>query len=224
MATVKKSLGQYLLSFLKQIQIETTSGEFSDSLEVVLFEGRYMLNTANATYSFEDRYTSYKTALQTISQQIPQMKTGLVLGLGLGSIPQMLQRNFNFKGEIECVEIDGKIIQLAERYYPSAPLFNQLTVHKNDALAWMELNTKQFDLIAVDLFIDKKVPPQFHTKTFMVNLKNALQPNGILLFSRMTENYKTEQTLINNLKLVFPEGKPIDTGGNMIYYYKNSKD
>lgn len=222
MATVKKSLGQYLLSYFKQIQIEATSGEFSDSLEVVLFEGRYMLNTANATYSFEDRYSSYKTALHTIATQIPQMKTALVLGLGLGSIPQMLQRNFNFTGHIDCVEIDGKIMQLAEKYYPSTPLFNQLTMHKNDALQWMELNTKQFDLIAVDLFIDKNVPLQFQSNAFMILLKKTLQPNGILLFSRMSENYRAEQSLIDNLNLVFPTGKAIDTGGNMIYYYKNS--
>lgn len=221
MATAQKKIGQYLLSFFKQIQVESTSSEFSDSLEVVLFEGRYMLNTPNATYSFEDRYTSYKTALQSIAETIPSMKTALVLGLGLGSIPLMLQRKFNFTGTITCVEIDQVIITMAEKYYPSDSLFNKLSIQNSDALPWMELNTAKFDLITVDLFIDKKVPQQFHSKAFITTLKMALNPNGVLLFSRMSENYKSEATLINNLNIIFPDGKLIDTGGNMIFCYKN---
>lgn len=221
MTAAKKRIGPYLLSFLKQVQVETTSSEFTHSLEVVLFEGRYMLNTQNATYSYEDKYSSYKSALQHIAKDLPTMKSGLVLGLGLGSIPYMLQRNFNFTGQIDCVEIDATIIDLASKYYPSSKLFNQLKIHEADALNWMEFNHRKFDLITVDLFIDKYVPREFHSATFMELLKQALNPNGILLFSRMTDNTKSEKQLGENLKNIFPEGEIIDTGGNLIFCFKN---
>jgi spermidine synthase len=219
-----KNFLQYFLSFLKQIQIESTSGEFSGALEVVLFEGRYMLNSANATYSFEDRYTSYRTALGTIATEIKSMESALVLGLGLGSIPQMLQTKFKFKGIIDCVEIDSTIIQLAEKYYPEKKLHAQLQVHKSDALIWMQIKDATFDLITVDLFIDKHVPRQFHSESFLLNLKRALTPNGILLFSRLAENKKSEQELIKNLKKVFPGAIEIDTGGNLILCFRNAAE
>lgn len=223
MTAIKRNVFQYCLSFLKQIKVESTSGEYSGPLEVVLFEGRYMLNSENATYSFEDKYTSYRTALFTIAEEIKSMKSALVLGLGLGSIPYMLQTKFGFKGTISCVELDKTIIRLAKKYYTDQDLLSALDIHDSDALMWMQLNSQQFDLITVDLFIDKNVPRQFHSETFLQQLKNSLSANGILLFSRLSEKSRSEKTLIDNLKKVFPSAIEIDTGGNLILCYKNGQ-
>ena len=197
MTAIKRNVFQYCLSFLKQIKVESTSGEYSGPLEVVLFEGRYMLNSENATYSFEDKYTSYRTALFTIAEEIKSMKSALVLGLGLGSIPYMLQTKFGFKGTISCVELDKTIIRLAKKYYPAQDLLSALDIH------------------------DKNVPRQFHSETFLQQLKNSLSANGILLFSRLAEKSRSEKTLIDNLKKVFPSAIEIDTAGNLILCYKN---
>lgn len=59
---------------------------------------------------------------------------------------------------------------------------------------WMQLNSQQFDLITVDLFIDKNVPRQFHSETFLYQLKNSLSANGILLFSRLSEKAAQKNT------------------------------
>lgn len=221
MAAAKQNIFRYLLSYLKQIPVETTSGEYSGSLEVIFFEGRYMLNTTNATYSFEDKYTSYKTALKYIEQEIPGMQSALVLGLGLGSVPYMLQTQFHYKGIVDCVDIDSTIIQLAKKYYPSATLLDKLRIHQADAYTWMQLNEKQFDLIAVDLFIDRFIPQQFHSIPFLENIKRSLSPNGILLFSRLEENGKLEAQLVKNVMQVFPEAIEIVAGGNLILCYRN---
>lgn len=223
MPLLKQNFFKYCLSFLQQIKVETTSTEFSGSLEVVYFEGRYMLNSDTATYSFEDKYSSYKTALQTISDEIKPMRSALVLGLGLGSIPYMLQKTFEFTGKISCVEFDKEIIRLAKKYYPDQKAINKFSIYHEDALMWMQLNSEKFDLITVDLFIDKNVPRQFHSITFLNQLKNALTTNGILLFSRLTEKSRSENALINNLKTIFPEAVDINTSGNTIMCYKNRK-
>ncbi|MFI5171623.1 MAG: spermidine synthase [Chitinophagales bacterium] len=222
MPAIKQNVFKHLLSFVKEIQLETTSGDHSDSLEVVLFEGRYMLNTPDATYSFQDRYSSYRTALKVIAEEIKTINSVLVLGLGMGSIPQMLQKLHNYKGEIDCVEFDSVIIKLAEKYYPSSQELSKLIIHKQDAYEWVMTNEKKFDLIAVDLFINKYVPKPFHQKEFLIRLKETLSDRGVLLFSRLKENQFAEQQLWKNLEDVFEEGNDIHTGGNLIYTFKSS--
>lgn len=224
MPFARHGLFQYLWSFVKEIQLESTSGDYSSSLEVILFEGRYMLNTPEATYSFEDRYTSYRSALKTITIDIKTISSVLVLGLGLGSIPQMMQKLHHYRGEIDCVEIDNVIIRLAEKYYPSQTQFHKLKIYNADALQWIRNNENKYDLIAVDLFISKIVPEQFHQIDFLIRLKDALSSKGVLLFSRLKENINLEQELSNNLFNVFEGGKDIDTGGNLIYCYKSAEN
>jgi len=216
----KKRSFKQILSFVKQIHIESQKGEYNDSLEVLLWNGKYMLNSPNATYSYEDRYTSYRTALNLINPKLINVKSVLVLGLGLGSIPQMLQKIHKINCNINCVEYDKTIIELAEKYYPTDCNFSKLKIHHSDALEWMKLNTNKFDLITVDLFIDKQVPEKFYTEDFMLSIKTSLTDNGVLLFSRLKENYKSEKLLNDNLKKVFLGGDDIDTGGNLIYCFK----
>ena len=222
MHIAKSGIFRHLLSYVKQIPIESVKGEFNESLEVLLLEGKYMLNSPHATYSYEDRYTSYKTALWVIRPELKNIRSVLVLGLGLGSIPQMLQKIHEVSCIIDCVEYDNTVIQLAEKYYPPDCNFKNLQIHHADALDWMNKNSKKFDLITVDLFMDKNVPEKFHTENFILNLRSTLSETGVLLFSRLKENYKSEKKLQDNLQKVFIGGEDIDTGGNLIYCYKST--
>ncbi len=217
----KKRLIPYLSSFFSDIVIEKTTSQYNYPLEVLLYNGKYMLNSPHATYSYEDKYSSYKDALDRIKPELKTVNSVLILGLGLGSIAQMLQKIHHVNGPIDCVEFDNIIIQLAEKYYPTKNDFSQLNIHHSDALEWILENVKQFDLITVDLFIDKRVPEQFHDEQFLEVLKKALSSKGILLFSTLKENYFTETVLHENLQKVFSGGYNIDTGGNLIYCYKS---
>ena len=219
---IKKRSFRFILSFVKQIPIESQKGEFNDSLEVLLWNGKYMLNSPNATYSYEDRYTSYRSALYQIKSELINVRSVLVLGLGLGSIPQMLQKIHKLHCDIHCVEYDKTVIELAKKYYPPGCDLSKLKTHHSDAFDWMKSNNIKYDLITVDLFIDKHVPQKFFTEEFMTLLKNALSTTGVLLFSRLKENYRSEKPLNDNLKKVFLGGEDIDTGGNLIYCYKSS--
>lgn len=180
-----------------------------------------MLNTRNATYSFEDKYTSFRSALRTIESDIPTYKNALVLGLGLGSIPQLLQGEHHYRNTIDCVEFDAVIIGLAKKYYPTKFDFGKLHIHHADAFDWIMENHQTFDLITMDLFIDKRVPKKFHSIAFLEKLRSAISPNGILLLSRLKENSNIESQLWENIKTVFHSGFDIDTGGNLILCFKN---
>ena len=206
-----------LLSHFSEIKIETVSSSFSGELEIVLSAGRFMLNTRNATYSYEDKYTSYLFALKQI--RIDPTGKALVLGLGLGSIPWILQKNFRYTGPITCVDIDPVIIACAKKYYPDPEKFNMLEIIQSDAFAWTVHHAERFDLIAVDLFIDRRVPEKFHTREFLIPLAEKLNPGGQLLFSRLMDNSDPEFLLNKNLHEIFPGYREIDTNGNLILHY-----
>ena len=209
-----------LLSFLGDVKIEQVNSPINGKLTVVLSEGRCMLNTANATYSFEEKYTSFSKALSTISTHIATCRSALVLGLGLGSVPYILQSAYRFSGPITCVEIDPMVIALAKRYYPASADLSKLHIEEADAVDWIATNTARFDLIIGDVFLDARVPEALHSIGFLQNLRRTVAPGGILLFSRILDRQRFERTLWDNLRAVFPEAEEIDTGGNVVMCFR----
>jgi len=215
-AAHQRGMLQYLLSFVTEIQVESTSSRYNPKLDVVFSAGRYRLDTVDATYSYEDKYASYGTALYEIRDHLKNMRSVLVLGLGLGSIPFMLQKKYQFTGAIDCVEIDEAVIALAKKYYPKEGTWEKLHIIHRDAGDFIPYNTNRYDLVAVDLFIGKDIPEQFHSTTFLQALKNAVAPGGIILFSRLSSNTRKEKRLNMALPEIFTGAKEIDTNGNLI--------
>jgi len=215
-----KNAALKVLSYLSRIPVEKRRGVYTDNLSVVLDRGKYMLNTASVTYSFEDRYTSFSRALHHIKGAIPGMNKALVLGLGLGSVPYMLRKIHAFRGSVTCVEIDPIVIELAEKYYPDPKEFDQMQIICADAMVWADTCSEYYDLIAVDVFIDNAVPEALASVDFMENLKRLLSNNGILLFSRLSSRKHLETALWKSLRTTFPEAEEIDTGGNVILCFR----
>lgn len=209
-----------LLSYFVAQKMERVHSGISGDLEVILSEGRYMLNSPTATYSYEDKYTSFRQALSHIKSDLPDYTSALILGLGLGSVPLMLRSLFNFTGIITCVELDPEIIQLAGRYYPQQADFQNFIIHEADAVPWIQAGVERYDLIITDVFQDQSVPVALHSKEFLRALRNRVAPGGTLLFSRLSSQRKFEKRLWENLSEVFPDGEDIDTGGNVILRYK----
>ncbi len=220
-ALYRPGIWNTMLSYVSDIKLEKLHSPVSGDLEVVLSRARVQLNTLNATYSFEDLYTSYGTALQKINIEKKQISSVLVLGLGLGSIPYILQNKYKIDCIIDCVDIDPLIIQLARKYYPLPAKLMKLSIHNADAFDWMMQNDKKYDLITVDLFVDREVPKKLHQKNFIESLRHALAKNGTILFSRLKSNRPIEYLLWENLYTVFENGHDIETMGNAIYCWKN---
>lgn len=208
------------LSYFFPLTQEKILSPLNGPLEILLFKGRFQLVTEHAMYSFEDLYTSYGKALASI--RFNNIKKVLVLGLGLGSIPQIIQKKKSDPGNITCVEFDPIIIQIAQKYYPNQQKWKSLTIVEADAMKYIMQCTEQFDLVTVDLFIDTNVPSPFSEITFLEKLKTVISQNGILLFSRMKENYYLEKMLWKNLEKVFPGKAEIETEGNSILYWRRN--
>ncbi|MDF1697864.1 MAG: fused MFS/spermidine synthase [Saprospiraceae bacterium] len=216
---MKQVWWKYLLSFFKDVHIESATSIYNDELNVLLVKGEYQLVTPEAIYSYGKKYDNFFKAFEKITISEQNIDQVLVLGLGLGSIPYMLENHFKRDYSYTLVEIDEDIISLASKYVLNY-LSSDLTTIRADANVFVQIDQNQYDLIAMDVFVSDYIPEEFETEEFLLHLKERITPNGIILFNRLyffeKDKIKTENYFNNTFKKVFPNGKHLDINGNWI--------
>ncbi|MBW2962068.1 spermidine synthase [Mesonia aestuariivivens] len=186
---MKRTLS-YLWPLTKKV-----SSEFSGELEVTWLNGKKILDTKNANYSYGTLHQILDVALQKTNAN--RGGHTLILGLGGGSILQLLRKKYNFYGKITAVELDPKIIEIAKKEF-NIQQYEPLEVIGEDAEKFVKQNDKKFDTVIVDLFIDIKVPEQFYEIEFWQNVSILLQPKATIIFNAgIGEN---QQAKINQLQ------------------------
>ena len=81
-----------LKSYFTDVLIESASSVFNPNLELYLVDGRYQLCANDAIYSFDDKYANFAEAFDKTKWSDFQVKNALILGLGLASIPYILEK------------------------------------------------------------------------------------------------------------------------------------
>lgn len=204
-------------SYFADIQLETIESVYSGSLEVICRKGRYALCTNNAVYSYDDLYVNFSDSFERLDLDAYELKNVLVLGLGLGSIPWLLEKKFHKIYTYTFVEIDQKIVNLA-KHYTLSELTASYTIICQDALRYAKKSEQIFDMIIVDLFIDNTVPSVFESLEFLQDLKRLLRSGGLVLYNRLTDTpellEKTTQFYEEGFKKVFLEGVMLELEAN----------
>ncbi len=206
------------LSYLSEQVLETASSEHNEYLHVSLVHGRLQLVAEDAIYSFGDYYLNFRRVFESFDfEQLPLRANVLILGLGLGSIPELLEKYIGVEYNYVAVEIDPVIIELAADY--SLPqLSSNIEVHEADALAFLQVDTRKYDLICVDVFQDADIPSHLQGKDFLDLLQDSLSPEGAIIYNRLadTSAHKAEAKNYFNFEFLkaFPYGELVDTGGN----------
>ena len=87
-------------------------------------------------------------------------------------------------------------------------------------MAFVHQSTQQYDLIAMDVFLDDVIPDDFEQIEYLSALKSLLKPNGVLLYNRLAldkKDLETTQAFFQDKFLkVFPDGHYLDVEGNWI--------
>jgi len=205
------------MSHFFEIHIESAASKYNPHLYVSLRQGRYQLCTANAVYSYEDLYRNFFRAFRQIDlDRIPGTEV-LVLGLGLGSIPMMLEKNFHRHYQYTAVEIDEVVIDLAHRYTLDE-LQSPIEIITADAAQYVQQTDRRFDLICVDIFLDDAIPECFQSDAFLLSLAEMLHAHGVVLFNRLSSlkaDRRSSQRFYEEVFLRhFPRGAHLDVGGN----------
>ncbi len=185
LSIMKQPFWKIALSYLVELPLEQSPSAYSKTLEVSLRNGRYLLSSPQAVYSYEDLYVNFRESFKLLTNELPHVQRVLVLGLGLGSVPQLLEQSFGVQASYTLVELDAAVVRLAEKY--TLPrLQSPYTIYNTDAADFVASCKDKFDLIAIDLFIDDVVPTAFDTPLFLGRVQRLLAPNGLVLFNRLS--------------------------------------
>lgn len=208
-----------LLSYVVELPIEKSSSTHNPYLEITLKKGRFQLSTANAIYSYADLYDNFNEAFSKIKLDELPIENVLILGFGLGSIPIVLEKNFQKQYHYTAVEIDEEVLFLANKY-ALPEIKSSISMICADAYHFVMECFEEFDMINVDLFLDDKVPHQFEEEQFLKQLSRLLKKDGVLLYNRLAftkadvENARSFYE--NKFQPNFPEGAAMEVKGNWI--------
>ncbi len=190
------------LSYLWPITKKVRSN-INGILELTWIDGKKMLNTQNANYSYGSLQRLLSFGLSQIN--INATSEILLLGLGGGSVIQTLREEFNYNGNITAVEIDEIVIKIAKEEFQISEQEN-LKIICDDAFLHVEHSKDIYELIIVDIFIDNKVPEQFYTPLFWEKVISISKSKGHIIFNagiNLENNSDLEQlksAFINDIK------------------------
>jgi spermidine synthase len=191
---------QKLLSYLYPVTIEERKGTVTPYLEVCLYKGKYILNSANANYSFDGLH-------QVMDRFFSQVKLGnfafeniLLLGMGAGSVIELIRNKYEMLAPITAIEKDAVVIELAEKYF-DIHSYKHLRIVNEDAFDFVNQTNEQFDLIISDVFIDNTVPTKCQSEEYYKCLRKIVSPQGLIGCNLMVN--QKDQTELAKLKAEF---------------------
>jgi len=101
----------------------------------------------------------------------------LMIGIGGGTILLQLNKLFGDKIQIDAVDVNKDIVDMAKKYFLSAVKAN---IYIADGAQYVSGKKNQYDIIILDAFKGSSIPEQFFEQTFIDNVSAALTDNGIL--------------------------------------------
>ena len=192
------NLLKQLFSFIYPINVETISSERSGSLEVTLVNGKLVIDSENANYSYGSLQQVLKKGLSFIGKQkLEQLDSILVLGVAGGSVIQTLRSDFKLNAKITGVEIDADVIHLANTYFQLNKTTN-LELITADAFEYINTTKNKYDLIIIDVFNDDKMPNELFEVNLWGSIHKLLTKNGLCLFNSI---YTSKKELDRNDQL-----------------------
>jgi spermidine synthase len=131
----------------------------------------------------------------------------LIIGLGGGSIPKKVQKEFPHM-EIDAVEIDPEVIKMAKDFF-HVKENKLLRLHAQDGRLFMARTPHQYDIILLDAYFTDAMPFHLATREFFELAQRKLTPNGIVvanLISAVTgPSGKIVRSFARTQRQVFPQ-------------------
>jgi len=203
-----------IASYIYPIKIKKIPSKRSGTLEITLINGKLVVDSENANYSYGSLQKVLKKGLAYIDfEKLQKLENILVLGVAGGSVIQTLRNDFNIKAKITGVEIDSDVIELANTYFKLNEISN-LKLIIADAFEFLKNTNSTYDLIIIDIFNDSKMPKGLFDHIFWNLVHKSLNNGGICLFNTIYNSKKDmqrNQLLNSQLKTLFKSSKQIKT-------------
>ena len=137
----------------------------------------------------------------------------LVLGNGSGTYATQCRSYFP-ACSVTGVEIDGKITDLAERYF-SLP--DDVPVVEYDGRAFLQAADEKYDVILVDAYQDITIPFQMSSAEFFSLVRGHLNPGGVMVVNMNMHSDgegSINEYLCDTIASVFPFVSTVDVSNN----------
>jgi len=130
----------------------------------------------------------------------PQASSCLVLGLGGGSIPRMLLAARS-RIEVEAVEIDPVVVELAARYFGVGAL-PRFAINLEDAAVFLRRCNSKYGIVVVDTYVGERFPDHCATREFVEDVRKCLLDDGVLAVNWMSGDLQKRSNLLRNVEAV----------------------
>ncbi len=183
-------------SYMWGQRLAVYQSKVNGKLEVWMVNGNLMLNSAHANQSFESLHQVFSNVFEKIKLQHQPVRNVLLLGLGAGNIPEIIEEELVMHAKITAIEKDPLMIELGNKYF-DLQRFKHLKIVLDDAYHYVQTCKQQFELIIIDLFVDNHVPEPFTSNAFLTDLSKLLTPDGFVLFNMIVQTPSQLEQLKN---------------------------
>jgi spermidine synthase len=108
-------------------------------------------------------------------------KRVLLIGGGAYVLPKAILQELP-DVELTVVEIDDELLSVSQRFFGFKPT-RQTYLYAQDGLDFLETDTKQYDTILLDVFVDSTIPEDFQTTETAKLLDEKLSPKGTIIMN-----------------------------------------
>lgn len=157
------------------------------------------------------------------------IKDILLVGFGSGIIINQYEKIFSKLKRIDIVDIEENIFPIAEKYF-DFKISDKMKFYLQDALIYLKMSKKKYDLIVVDVASDEGIDERFCSVEYLDLIKNSLKKDGIFISnmpsSRDIFNKKNEfvLNLLDKYKQKFEYIKLYNGKTSNKIYYKTFFD
>ena len=156
-------------------------------------DGCFMLSEKNQNYYHEE-------CIKIVPKNAKRI---LIIGGGDGAIAKLISKKFSV-GQIDIVEIDKKVVEISEKYFPKH--FNykkdekmKVNIIIEDGYAYLKASNKKYNCIIIDSTDPVNQAKVLFSKRFLQKCYISLTKMGVII-QQSGSPLKDTKTIINPLK------------------------
>lgn len=104
----------------------------------------------------------------------------LIVGFGSGIIVNQYEKIFSKLKRIDVVDIEENIFPIAQKYF-NFKLSDKMNFYLQDALIYLKISKRKYDLIVVDVASDDGIDERFCGLEYLDLIKSRLKKDGIFV-------------------------------------------
>ncbi len=214
-------MSKKMLSYFLPMLDKTGMTQLGQFYEICFENGKKVLNSKNANYSFGSLHQVMQKGITHVLKQ-HSIESVLLLGLGAGSAVQILNQKNKNQHQIHVLEIDADIIQLAKSEFNINAQKPLIIINESAEQAVNVFKNQTFDFIIDDVFWDDTIPDFCFAQQYLLNNAKLLNQNGVYMRNIMSKDLNLISNYEKTLATVFQSVEILKTReyGNLIYICK----